>query len=63
MKTDAPFWQPKNLLNCPLSCGDARVTPKIKLAPSWELFLRGLSFHKAMLAVDDPTSTVVSSRS
>jgi hypothetical protein len=52
MKTDAPFWQPKYLFNCPLSAFDARVTPKIEFAPSWKLFLRGLSFHKEMFAVD-----------
>jgi hypothetical protein len=49
MKTNAPFWQPKYSFDFPLTGGNGRVAPKIKLAASRELFLRGLSFHKAFL--------------
>ena len=45
MKTDAAFRQSKDSLNLPLTCRDGRVSPEIKLAPGWELFLRGLSFR------------------
>jgi len=49
MKTDAPFWQPEDALNLPLSRCNTRVAPKIKLAASGELLLRGFAFHKAFL--------------
>src|ERR1700682_4043215 len=52
MKTYAALRQAENLLDFPLSCCHARVAPKIKLAPSREQFLRGLSFHKGILGLD-----------
>jgi hypothetical protein len=56
MKTDATFWQPEDALNLPLACRDGRVPPKIKLAPGWELFLRGLSFHSEIFELSQQST-------
>jgi hypothetical protein len=45
VQTDAAFWQPEDALDFPLAGGNGRVAPKIKLAASRELFLRGLPSH------------------
>jgi hypothetical protein len=43
MKANTPFGQPENALNLALARRDSRIAPKVKLAASWELFLRGFS--------------------
>jgi hypothetical protein len=45
MKANAPFRQPEDALDLPLACRDSGIAPKIKLAASRELFLRGLPSH------------------
>jgi len=44
MKANAPFGQPENALNFPLARRDSRIAPKVKLAASRQLFLRGFPF-------------------
>jgi hypothetical protein len=44
MKANTSFWQPEDALNFSLARRDSRIAPKVKLAASRELFLRGFPF-------------------
>jgi hypothetical protein len=48
MKTDAAFRQPKYSFDFSLTGSYRGVAPKVKLAASWKLFLRGFSSHQAV---------------
>jgi len=44
MKANTPFGQAEDALYFPLPGRDSRIAPKVKLAASGELFLRGPPF-------------------
>ena len=49
MKANTAFRHPEDALNLPLTRRDGCIAPKIKLAASRELFLRGLASHEITL--------------